>query len=117
MKLKLSEIVNNEKGIEALAAVELPIKISYNIKRLIRKIRPELDTYIEARNSLITELGEEDPKTKNITVKPENSQEYARRLGELLDVEVEIDFEPIKISDLGDIKVSSNALVEWMFEE
>ena len=118
MKLKLSEIVGNIEGIKALAVVELPIKVSYNIKRLVRKLQPEIDTYQEARNAIINELGELDEKTKETkVVDPEKLKEFAKRVTELLEVEVEIDFEPIKISDLGDIKVSSNALVDWMFEE
>lgn len=118
MKIKLSDIIDNIDNIRALGEVDFPVKVSYSIKRLIRKIQPEIDIYNEKRNEFIKELGEEDPKTKEFSVKdPEKLKEFGERLIELVGVEVEIDFIPISIVSLGDIKMSSNKIVDWMFAD
>ncbi len=118
MKISLKEIVNSTEQIKALLEVKLPVKISYKLSRLANKINPILETFNENRNKLIKEFGEEDPETKNYSVKdPEKLEQFTKKLLELLDVEEEIDwFEPIKIDDLGSIELEPKLLVSWIFE-
>jgi hypothetical protein len=120
MKIKLENIVRDEKNLQALQHVEMPAKVSYRIKRLNDKITPILKSYNEKRVELIKKHGEEQivegKPTDIFQVLPEKEKEFYKELQEVLDIEEKIDFEPIKIEEIGNIVVSPNKLVEWIFE-
>jgi len=116
MKLKLSTIVNSVENLKALQTKEMPIKVSYKIKRLIDKLAPILKAYEEKRTELIKEYGEEqEDKTLSVT-DPEKLKIFFEKLNEVLEIEEEIDFEPIKIEEMGNVVVSPNQLVDYIFE-
>jgi hypothetical protein len=129
--VKLREIVNNsvdipenkEEGIKAqksnLAALQeanLPVKVSYRIKRLIDKCESILKAYNEKRNELVKEFGTKD-EAGNFSVKdPEKLAEFFVKLNELLEVEESIEFDKIKVDDLGEITIAPKLLVNFIFE-
>lgn len=118
MKIKLEEIVQNEKKIVGLLEVKFPIKVSYRIKRLVDKLVPILKTYHNKRDEIIKELGTKDKDDENYSVKePEKVKEFFARMKELEGVEEEISFEPIKISELGDVAFSPKEIPSFIFEE
>ena len=121
MKVKLSEIVNGIESIRAIQEVKLPVKISYRIKRLVDKLAPILKAYDEKRNELISELGSEETNEKGEKVKsikdPEKVKVFMEKIIELTNVEEDIDFTPIKISELGEVSIAPKDFINWMFEE
>lgn len=118
MKVKLSEVVQSAEQIKALLELGLPVKVSYKILRLVNNLNPILEIYNTKRNDLIKELGEKNEKDENFSVKdPAKLKEFATRLTELLDIEEEIAFEPIKITELGEVNVAAKNLVSFMFTE
>ena len=117
MQIKLSDIVSNIENIKNLQEVKLPVKVSYRLKRLVNKLDPILTTFNEKKNDLIKEHGELDEETKNIQVKdPEKLKLYFAKLTDLLAVQEEVEFEKIKIDDLGDVKLEAKNIVDFIFE-
>lgn len=88
----------------------LPVKKSYHLGKIGKKLVAELQEYQEKRVAIFLELGEEETKevdgkrvpTGNLKPKPENAVEFAKQQEELLDSEFTIDLDPVKIDDLGD---------------
>jgi hypothetical protein len=116
MKLKFQEIVGSSDALKAISNCSLPIKISYSIGKLINgPITRELKIYDEQRIKLVTEYGTKD-ENGGTSVKPDKIEEFAKKLQELLDVEIEIEWTKIKIEDLGDIKLEPKNIVPWIFE-
>ncbi len=116
MKIKLSEIVNNIENIRALQEVKLPVKVSYRLKRLTDKLQSPLKTYDEKRNELVKEFGDEQ-EDKTFAVKdPEKLKLFMMKFNDLVAIEEEVDFDKIKIDDLGDVKVEAKLLVDFIFE-
>jgi hypothetical protein len=116
MKIALHEIVNSVEPIRELQKVDFPVKISYKIKRLVDKLNPILETYNTKKNDLIKEYGTETDGKLGVT-DPEKLPLFLEKHNELVTVEEEVDFEPIKIEELGDVKVAPEKLVSFMFTE
>ncbi len=116
MKLKLKQIVDSKKQIQDLLEIKLPVKISYRINKLVNKLDPELVIYENKRNELIKELGEKVEGTETVQVKTENIPKFIEEMNILNDIDVEVDFEKIKVEDLGDIQIAPKDLVDWLFE-
>jgi single-stranded DNA-specific DHH superfamily exonuclease len=77
----------------------LPVKASYRLARIGDKLKPELKTFREQRMEIYKELGEADEKG-NYTVPSEKLDELNSRVEQLLNVEVEIPLDPVKLSDI-----------------
>lgn len=116
MQLKLREIVANVENIKSLLNNKLPVKIAYKLNKLSGKLDKELVPYSETKNKLILELGEKQENGETSITDTEKKAEFFKKNDELLETEVEIEFDPIKIEDLGDITVAPNELVSWIFE-
>ena len=107
MKLTLSEIRWMQKGLSTITQLSLPIRISYKLSKLLNFCNEELINIEKAREGLVKKLGTVIPdKPGELQVTPENADKFRNEFAQLLQEEVEIDFTPIKIGDLGeDIKI------------
>lgn len=90
MKAKIQDILMFKKAAEKLlqSAWKDPRK-SYEVFKLIDSLDVERAFYERERFKLAVALGEEGEKGA-YTVKPENEEEYHKKLEELLDMQVEI---------------------------
>ena len=122
MKIKLLDIVEYQKNMGALTKVKLPVKVAYRISKLNNKIASEVKDYKEQEFNLIKELGEvvldtEGKETDNLRVTKENMPKYKEEVEKLLDLEVELDFEPIDINELGETTIEPSLLNPIFFKE
>lgn len=69
MKLKLSQILNSKESILRIIKVELPIRVSYSLSKIFKKLSSELELIEEQRISLVKKYGEEKDGTISV---PEN---------------------------------------------
>lgn len=115
MKIKLSQAVMSVEALNKLVDIKLPIKASYSLKRLTDKLGPELKAFDEKRSDLLKELGtvKEDGVTYDLG---KNAKKFTDDVNSLLDSEFEIDFNKIKIDDLGNAMVEPKYLHDWIFE-
>lgn len=115
MTLKLKQLVDNVGALKDLSQTKLPIKISFRVSKLISQVQNELEIYEKQRVEIVKKLGEENPDG-SWQVKVENMPEYNKEVETLGDVDVTIDFEKIKIDELGQIIIEPKNLVEFLFE-
>jgi len=118
MKLKLRDLKTAVEPMEKIMTMELPISVGYKLKRLADKVNPILATFNMKRNELITKLGTKD-KNGTFTVKRDskNWTEFAKQEEMLLDIEEEIDFKPIDIKSVADVKIPAVYVVDWLFTD
>lgn len=124
--MKLQRLVESKEALQNLAKGLLPIGVAWDLKGFIKKVEPELTIFEEIRTQKIMELGEVIPEG-GYRVKPENTQEYFKAIGELFEREVEIIIPSIKIEvlknfkdkDGNEIKMSTNDLIvlDWLIIE
>lgn len=127
MKITLGEIIggidNEGKSIgldnlQNLLKSKLPVKIAYKLNKLYQNIINELKSYNETKDSIVLDLAKDLPDPTKITSEnPELLAEFNKRHNELLGMEVEIDFEKISVDELGDLIVSPNELISWIFKD
>lgn len=119
-KLKLNQIVSSVEALRELAAVKFPIKISYQLSRLMIEIDRELKIYEEKRVALIKEFGVEDKESGNFKIDVEDkeaTQKFYDEFEKLMGLEVEVQFaDKINMADLGDIAIEPKYLVDWLFD-
>jgi hypothetical protein len=105
MKIQLRKIIDAKPALEKLLNYALPIKTAYGLKRLVRAVNSELTEFETERVALVKKLGQENEKG-DFNVKPDNVEVFTTDLNSLLDCEVDIPYEPIPISSLGDVLIS-----------
>jgi len=120
--MKLSTIINEQANLAKLLELKLPVKVAYRLNKLNNKFNSEVKFFNDKRNELINELGEkkldaEGKETEQIEVKKENLAEFYKKLNEIVEVETEVNYEPISISELGDIVIEPKLLSETFFKE
>jgi len=125
MKITLKEISEMQAGLDVILGKELPIKASYWLARFLDKVRSEIGATEKIRMQLIDKYAKKDKDGKFIFKKDskgkdlgeydftkENLIKFGKEYTELSEVEMEIDFKPIKISDLGDITIKPIVLLQ-----
>ena len=70
-----------------------------------------METLEKSRIKLIEKYAEEKQEGKEMKVSDENNDVFQKEFTELLQEEVEIDFKPISVEDLGDISISTNDII------
>lgn len=114
MEVRLKKILDDGKSLGELCQVRLPIKVSYWLKRIETSCKTHVQDYNVTREDLIKKLGEEN-ENGEFTVKPENIKEFYDELEKLQKIEVDLGFDHIEISALGDIQIEPALLLEWIF--
>ena len=123
MKFTLNEVMGMQAGLDVILAKELPVKTSYWLARFLDKIGVEYKAMEAARNKLIEKYAKKDKDGKLIMKKVkdmpdqydltnENMKKFQDEFTELGKTEFEIEFNPIKVEQLGDIKIKPLVLVQ-----
>jgi len=98
--MKNSDVFNSLEPMKELVNIELPVKTSYAITRLVQKLESARKAIETVRLGLVKKYGESDKDNpKNIRVTPEcsNWEAFVSDFNELMEVEVELDFIPVKL--------------------
>lgn len=98
MTVKLFEIFNAKAALDSLFNSPMPAKLSYRIADIIDAVNPEFEKIEKIRQKLVEKHIEEGEKqvTKNLN-------EFSEEFNDLLQEEVEIDYEPtVSVEDLPD---------------
>ncbi len=114
MKFKLNEVYSLVRSLPKLTNKELPIRISYRLLKLLKSCSEEMETLEKSRIKLIKKYASEkkdDKEKKDMSVSDKNKEKFQEEFTTLLEEEVEIDFKPIAIKDLGEITLTTNDLI------
>ncbi len=119
MKLTVEEVYNISQGLSALLDKELPTSVAFSIQRNFKKVGEEVDAANKVKNKLADKYKDHiDDNGYFKKGKKKEKEEYNKELKELYDETVEIELNPIKLSDLGEyIKPRTVGLIEKIIEE
>lgn len=111
IKVKLEDLVNATDGLKGLSQKQLKARCAYAVGKILKSADTEIQSFNETRMELIKKYGEKDEngelKTEengNVRIPPEGLNDFSKELRELLDTEVEISANKIKMDDLGEVE-------------
>lgn len=100
--LTLGEILSSVQVLSVIANTKMPVKTSYNINKMLKKVSKEADLFEEERQKIVEAALEEGQKQ----VPPEKEQEVRESVAELMGQEVEIVLPPITLDMLENLELS-----------
>lgn len=130
--VKISDLLDSVESLRHLGAMDLPIRLAFRIKKILRRVQEQVDDAIELKEKLLdtyTVKGEDgkpirplDKNDKPIPhqVKLTEPEEYHKKLAELHENEVSMQLEVLKPSDFGDrieIKPAVLLKLHWLIAE
>lgn len=118
IKVKLSEIVNATSALNDLASQRLIARAGLQIGRALKVITGELEVYEKSRQQLIEKhSGVANPQTNQFEFK--DGVKFAEEFKDLLDTEITLSVDKIKVSDLADCKpaVATMMQLAWLIED
>lgn len=107
IKTTLEHIISAQPALGRLASQTLPVKLAYNIARMIRIMQPELETFAKLRNEIVMKHGaarkardgEMPLKDDEVyDIPPEHKDEVLAKIRELLSAGVELDRQPLALN-------------------
>jgi glycyl-tRNA synthetase alpha subunit len=105
MKVTLRNIYGASNILALLVEQKLPIRVAFRLTRLITRLNEEYTNLDTTRKKLVEEYGdiikESDPANPSYNFTQENQQKFAEDFENLLQEEVEIEWETISFDDLG----------------
>lgn len=112
MQITLKELLESEGSLSKLLTLPLPIKTSYRLTKLTKKVNSELRDFKEKRNELILKHGEKDEKGR-ASVKADSPQmvEFAKEMNDLIGLDINLDCDRVSINMTDDLKLSAVDLV------
>lgn len=103
--MKLIKIVNAVSNLNKLSEMLLPAKESFKVVKLLIEIDPHINNFNLQRNKLLAKYGNtEDDET--FVIREEDREAFLKEINELKNIEIEIEYEKIKISKGLTVKAS-----------
>lgn len=104
-KLSVGDVVSSAQVLQVVANTKMPVKTSYRINKILRKVSREIDIYEEERKKIFEEFGEEEQQGM-LRIPEKNMEEATTLLDELLSEEVEIELPEVTIDHLSSIELT-----------
>ena len=121
--MKLLVLVNSFESFIKLSKQDLPVKVSFKYKGLVRKVMAVVEDFEKVRNELfIKHQAIYNQKNNTFEFKDaESKNAWQKEVNFLLDTEIDLKFEPIPVSLIAEnnIKLSSLdlTLLDWLIIE
>ena len=110
IKVKISDLLNSTETLQKLAQKDFKAKLAWSIARLLKSAEAEIQGFNDTRMNLIKKYGEKDENGELITDEKGNCKignevltEFTTELNDLINEEVEINANKIKIELLEEI--------------
>ncbi len=105
MELTNGEIFQTSKALEELSKEKLPLKTSYQVAMLIKKLSDQLSVINKMRLNVIEKYGDKTPENK-FTILPssQNWNKFIEEMNELFMQKIDVDFEKIELPECVDEK-------------
>ena len=113
MKVTLNQVVNSQEVFQKLLSEKFPIKLAYQIQKNFRAIEPELKQYESTRQGLITGKYGTKQEDGNWKVETEQMEDYVKELTDLLSLEINFDFNKVKLPDTYEMTSGEVYVLEW----
>jgi len=106
MKFKLFEIRSLEGSLSKLTHKEVPVKLAYRLGKVMKVVSDELSALESHRARLVKKYSGEADENGNYKVPSEKVVEFKKEFSELLGEEIEINCEPIELSELDGLSLA-----------
>jgi DNA-binding MltR family transcriptional regulator len=106
MKITLAEIKSLETSLSKIFDKDINIKLAYRLGILLKKISEEMQSLEKNRVKLVTKYGVKNGEGQ-VSVPDEKTPDFYKEFNELMQISIDIDFEPIPLSAFGDISLSA----------
>ena len=101
IKCTLLEVYAARDVLGKLAGMDFSLRTGFLISRMVKAVNAELVECEAKKRDLVVKHGVQDEQDGNVwRVRPEDREEVGRQFKELLDVEVPLQCDPIKLSVL-----------------
>jgi len=116
IKVSNREILQMIQSLNDLNNLKLPIKVSFKIAKITKKLQEVVDIYEESRKKIIEEYCEKDEEGNVITQEDGTAttpepEKLNKAMEELLVITSKIDAEQLELEDLGKIQIEPRVLV------
>ena len=108
MKVKYKEIVKANEPLMTLAKEKVTVKEAVSIARVVKALRDEVAIYQEKEKEIIEKYGEVEDSGR-FFIKNDVMSDFDKEFGELLDFEVELNIEPVKLTS--DIHIDADTVI------
>lgn len=106
----LRDAVNNTDILRQLSTMTLKGRTAYDVGKLLKRLEDELNLFTETRTNLINRYANKDengelvidPETQEYKFTEENMRAFVDEINAVLDREIEINANKIKLDDLGE---------------
>jgi hypothetical protein len=114
VKVKLFKLVQSVDQLSVLSSTKFQASMTLKIMRIMRAVRPELEDYDKKKNDLIKKFGV-TLDNGDVKVSPDRMNDFFTELNPVLEQEVELPIEPIKLSELTlELTPIDLERLEWM---
>lgn len=117
IKIKIVDIVNGTEALQKLAKTELKAKLAWQVSKLLKTVEQEMQIFNDTRMSAVKKYGEKDENGELITddngnckILDNNLALFNKEINELLNNEIEINANKLKISDLEEINFTPSEI-------
>ena len=117
MKITIEQMVNATGALNWLSTEKLPTNYSFMVKRLLRAIAPESQTYEQSRIETLEQYGEKTEDGQRFDIPPENVVRFREAMTALLAVEIEVPDTTIPSSIWEEIEPAYLMQLDWLIEE
>ena len=103
--MKLSSCVGFEEAFKTIMGEKVDFKLAYRLTKILKKLEGELESFREAQKVILIKYGKKE-KDGRMRLQPDKLEDFNKDLNELLNSEVDVEFEPIpmeKIEAMGAI--------------
>ena len=107
IKIKIGDLVNSTDALQKLADKQLKARLAWQVARLLKAADAELQGFNDTRMNLVKKYGEKGEDGNLITdekgnckIIAESIADFTTELNELIESEIEINCNKIKIEDL-----------------
>jgi len=112
MKITIKQLLDSVTPLNEIITLDFPVKYSFRLAKLAKSLTADLEMATEKDQSLISKYGTQDEENEGQwKIDQENIEEFSKQRSELMSEEIEIDFEPISLSDVGDISIKPKDLM------
>jgi hypothetical protein len=115
MKVKLIDVYSSVGVLNKLIEEPLPTKISYKMMKLLGVLNGEVKLVEDQRLKLVKQYSED-----GVSVTDDKKEQFLKEFSSFLDVEVDVDWEPISVESFGEnlkLSVVDLAKIHYLLKE
>lgn len=118
LKVKAGELFLSQGALSELVVKDLPNRTAMQLRRVIKRVEPEIKSFDEQRVKLAKDLGTPTEDGQSFQIEPDKLTEFNDQIKAMGEVEFEYS-DLDQITDLGNVSVKASTLIalSWLIPE